>query len=1334
MRRYNIINNSLGWLCFVIAAITYLLTIEPTASFWDCPEFITQGYKLEVGHPPGNPIFMLTARFFVTIFGGGADTAAIAVNSMSALLSAGTILLLFWTITHLAKKLMVKDSQSPVSWIKTLVIMGSGLCGALAYTWSDTFWFSAVEGEVYAFSSFCTALVFWLILKWENRADNPRSDRYLILIAFVIGISIAVHLLNLLCIPAIVLVFYYRKFKKINFTGSIIALAISAVIVALILFGLVPGFMKVAQEFELVFVNVFGLGYNSGVLVYAVLTIGVFIWTIAMLRKQRSAVGIKFGVLFSVLLSGMLFIGSLWISLLLLIPALCIYLFVFCRKVPIRVFNTIVLSIFVIFIGYSSYALLLIRSTANTPMNQNAPDNAFTLGSYLNREQYGDTPLLFGPKLTEAIQYQEAYDEYGNVVKYVEVDENGNPDITLKSVGPHAYNSQGEVLDNGYDTFNKVVKGNPDEPDRYIANNHVIKTEVPSGMGTLFPRMYSDNPAHVSGYKSWSYYNPQIALRAPEWVKSQWAERGYATRPEIERYLNLDNTNVVEDYVAVGNSLSGPSTTVWQPSFWDNIKYFFNYQLNHMYWRYFMWNFAGRQNDIQGNGEPDKGNWISGIPFIDDSRLGDQSLLPKEYTTDNAGHNVFYMLPLLLGIIGIIWQSMMRHSGGRNRGIEQFWVIFFLFFMTGVAIVLYLNQPPGQPRERDYAFAGSFYAFAIWIGLGVAGIYAILKTWFCKDKSGFSKQSSSEDNAKTSPLQWVFAGFAVVIGIIVPIQMVSQTWDDHDRSGRYAARDFGMNYLNSLDENAIIFVNGDNDTFPLWYAQEVEGVRTDVKVVIMSYLSQDWYARQVASKTYDADGVPFYMSFTAMDYGNTPYLASPAVNVDYGLEGDVPVNELLTRMYEKGKMPVSVLYGEKPKKDEQKYYFLSSDRIDDVYVPMSRSNILAKFGTLPAEWGYAENDSVAGLVDEEYSRWSIAPERYLRGGSQSQFANLLAYDIIARSAVEGFNRPVYFASTVGNNYYMGFSPNMFFTGMAQQVTPFNNAYDYSPVAANAYANIVGKFRWGGIDSQKKVYLDETVRRMVSSTRLAILQVINDLLDTPSEPAPEQAKTVSKEQGLPVPANYGDMAQNLLDLMTRKLPTRQAPYENGLEYEVASAYLRLGVINENRKDIENAKLILSDYVASVEQKMRYALSLTGVKSQLASAEFGRWAQGKPTRSYQFETYLDTEKRDLYYVLTALSMLNYADLELAAMDGKIDARDITPEIISLLTDVNNINYQAVMLLQEPSQQFLEENADYLSPISEANALFNEAGIKPLTRVNNFVDKSGIKDKTLWSYVFY
>ena len=523
MKRYNLINNALGWLCFIIAAVTYLLTIEPTASFWDCPEFILQAFKLEVGHPPGNPIFMLAGRFFITLFGGDISSAAVAVNVMSAMLSAGTILLLFWTITHLIRRLTVKDDATEISLSRMLVIMGGGLCGALAYTWSDTFWFSAVEGEVYAFSSFCTALVFWLILKWETRADQPHSDRYLVLIAYVIGVSIAVHLLNLLCIPAIGLVYYYRKFKNINAKGSLIALAASCVIVGLILYGLVPGFINVAQWFELFFVNTLGCSYNVGVTVYAAVAVTVFILAVRSLYLQRSATSVKWLFFATIIISGMPFIGDSWLIPTVFILGLAIYLFGFCQKVPVRIFNVIVLSIFVIFIGYSSYALLLIRASANPPMNQNAPDNVFALASYLNREQYGERPLFYGPVFTEELAYEDINGTY-----IVRVDEQGFPKTRV--IDGYLRDGDGRAYNEPTKTYTKVVKTRDGQPDQYVEEVERPHYKPMPDIEMLFTRIYSSDTRsnHPGQYKSWADYTTPDIYDIPANVRQKWAKDGYA--------------------------------------------------------------------------------------------------------------------------------------------------------------------------------------------------------------------------------------------------------------------------------------------------------------------------------------------------------------------------------------------------------------------------------------------------------------------------------------------------------------------------------------------------------------------------------------------------------------------------------------------------------------------------------------------------------------------------------------------------------------------------------------------------------------------------------------
>ncbi len=1233
MKRYNLINNTLGWLCFLVAAATYLLTIEPTASFWDCPEFISQGAKLEVGHPPGNPIFMLAARFFVTLF-GGIPNAAIAVNCMSALLSAGTILLLFWTITHLSRRLVVRDGSKEITPVQMLVIMGAGLCGALAYTWSDTFWFSAVEGEVYAFSSFCTALVFWLILKWENRADMPHSDRYLVLIAYVIGISIAVHLLNLLCIPAIGLVFYYRKFKNVNVKGSLIALGLSCVVIALILFGLVPGMMKVAQRFELVFVNGFGLSYNTGVLTYAVIIVAVMVWTVRELCRQRSAARIKIGFFLCVFLSGIPFIGHSVIIPLLISAGLLVYLWAFCPKVPVRVFNVIVLSLFVIFVGYSSYALLLIRANANTPMNQNGPDNVFALATYMSREQYGDTPLLKGPVFAEELV--TVTDPRSGEI-YVSVDEHGTP--RTKVVSPYLRNYEGSVIDLGDTSYAPKVKHSPDEPDEYVKAVAKPDYRTSPSLDMFFTRIFSSKESDVTSYKGWSEYDQEYFAPIPQEVREEWAEYGYVPYMEVARYLR--NMTPMDTRVDDQGNLAEP-VMVWKPGFLTNLKYFVNYQLNHMYWRYFMWNFAGRQNDLAGNGEPHLGNWISGIPFIDNPRLGDQSLLPDEFGKGNKGHNVFYMLPLLLGLIGLLWQALGR-TANEGRGIEQFWVIFFLFFMTGIAIVLYLNQVPGQPRERDYAFAGSFYAFAIWIGLGVPALAHYLGSLF----SGSKKAPDADESPVASTGNGrIFAAVAVAVGIAVPLQMVSQTWDDHDRSGRYAARDFGMNYLNSIDPGGIIFTYGDNDTFPLWYAQEVEGVRTDARVINLSYLTTDWYANQMKHPYYDADGVKMYAQPT--DYGYerigwsfvSPYATSDTVDAEAGLKefyGQVDVNDNLAPDDEK-RMMKHYIY--RISVDKQ----LAAERYGTAAAPDS-SDIYASY----------PEDLVVKIGNPA------------SGFSQ---ASVLGLDIVANSFSDGQKHPVYFATTVPTSHYSMFSQYVYPTGMALEVTPYNGDTNIGINAEKGYANIMGKFAWGGLDkpNARDLYLDETVRRMVSSTRTGIAGVVRSLMDTADMPASEWAVKHATENNLPVPQTHADMARLLIETALSKLPADVSPLDPTSAVDFANTYYELYRITGNEKDLDAAEAIadaelprfaaFAGYAASLDPYLLshmtgldnyhlHALSgLLGLKNRIL---LRRQLNNDPEADSRYKDIVDNVDFDVmtFYVGRWLYGMGYGDNELTSI---------------------------------------------------------------------------------------
>ena len=1087
MKKYKLINNALGWLIFIVAAATYLLTIEPTASFWDCPEFIAQGFKTEIGHPPGNPIFILAANFASKFAGGDVMAVAKCVNAMSAIFSALTILLLFWSITHLVKKLVVKDGEEDkMTLAQYLVVMGSGICGALAYTWSDTFWFSAVEAEVYAFSSFCTALVFWLILKWENRADEPGSDRWIVLIAYVFGVSLGVHLLNLLCIPAIALIYYYRqcrlKGKESTLKGSLLTLLISFVIVGLILYGLEPGFVEWGQKFDLFFVNTLGMSFNSGVLVYAILLIAVLAWALFELYRNKSDLLMKISFALSILLSGMLFLGESMLIPLVLIIALCVYLFKFCKHVPVRVFTNIISCILVIFIGFSSYALILIRSSQNTPLDENSPNNTFALAKYLSREQYGETPLLYGRTLYSDIMYEPGSE--------------GTLQPATKE-GPMQYAPEVKTADGQADRYKELGK------------KKVYRYSPEQDM--LFPRIHDEK--HAQEYVDW------LGMQGTQ----------------VEATTKID---------ASGNTIE--TETRLKPTMGENLRFFIDYQLNYMYWRYFMWNFAGRQNDLQGMGEITHGNWISGFSFIDNPRLGDQSLLPDDLGKGNKGHNVFYLLPLLMGIIGLLWQAYR----GR-RGIEQFWVIFFLFFMTGIAIVLYLNQTPSQPRERDYAYAGSFYAYCIWVGMGVAGLWSLVM-WALRKKG--KKEAKGEAaavaaNGNRGGVATAVAAIAALIGLAVPLQMVSQTWDDHDRSGRTAARDFGRNYLASVAPNGIIFCNGDNDTFPLWYLQEVEGFRTDVRAVNLSYLATDWYISQMQRAAYESAPLPMQADATTYAYDERQFC--------YFVQPDPTPMEALKSLQS--------IYSVDSKNN---IYGINEIKYPVVYIPVD-----------------ADQAVKAGVVREE-QRDQIEQSINLnlqQMGSGMTASQLMSFDIIASSIAQGWNRPCYFAMTVPSSYYLGLDPYLRLTGLAYQVTPLVSNSNSAVSTDIMYDNVVNKFLWGGLDKAKPgtLYLDETISRMVTTMRSALLDLSTNLL---SEGLNAQQGAQSVPAGMTNEAYAADRfkkARHILDLMMEKLPVGACPFTVQMGQQVAHIYYTLGKASGDNSAIEKSAQVLESEI------MRYA---------------------------------------------------------------------------------------------------------------------------------------------------
>ena len=1019
MKQYKLVNNVLGWLTFFVAAFVYCSTIEPTASFWDCPEFITTGYKLEVGHPPGAPFFMLTANLF-SQFASDPSQVARMVNTMSALLSATTILFLFWSITHLARKLILKD-WSEMTLGKLIAIQASGLVGALIYTFSDTFWFSAVEGEVYAYSSAFTAIVFWLILKWEDHADEPHSDRWLVLIAYMTGLSIGVHLLNLLCLPAIVLVYCYRRFPHIELKGSLLALVGSFVLVAAVLYGVVPGIITVAGWFELLFVNTLGCPFNTGEIIYIVLLVAIVIWAIYESYVDKSFKRQNISFVLSVGMLGIPFRGMTWgAGLFGLVILVALYFGLNYRKkigkdlVPVvtaRFKNTALLCMLMLMIGYSSYAVIVIRSAANPPMDQNSPEDVFTLGSYLSRDQYGDSPLLYGQAYTS----QVAYDVDGNMC-----------------VPKH---KEGAAI------WQRKEKASEGEKDSYFVVSHKDKLIYAQNM--VFPRMHSS--AHAGAYENWMG--------------------------------GIEGNQVPYDRC-------GEPVMVKMPTQMENIRFFLSYQCNFMYWRYFMWNFAGRQNDIQGNGEPEHGNWITGISFIDDWMLGDQSKMPAELKA-NKGHNVFYCLPLLLGLIGLFWQAWRG-----QRGIRQFWVVFFLFFMTGLAIVLYLNQTPQQPRERDYAYAGSFYAYAIWCGLGVLAIYDM-----------FKKKLKGNDVA--------VAGVVGVACLLVPIQMASQTWDDHDRSGRYTCRDFGQNYLMTLQDkgNPIIFTNGDNDTFPLWYNQETEGVRTDARVCNLSYLQTDWYIDQMKRPAYDSPSVP--ITWPRIDFcsGTNDYIeVRPAMK------------QQLLDFYREYPKEARAAFGDEPfeVKNIMKYWVRSKD--NDTHV-------------IPTDTLYITIDKEAVRRSGMMMASDTIPDRMVisLAGKRAIYKNdMMMLEMLAQC---NWERPLYVATTVGSDNYMNLGDNFVQEGLAYRITPFNTK---APGAKNfdtekVYNNVMNRFKWGGLD-KPGLYIDETVMRMCYTHRHLLAQLAMQLIaegqNAKAEKVLRKAEKVLPEYNVPYTFMSGaaDMAR------------------------------------------------------------------------------------------------------------------------------------------------------------------------------------------------------------------
>ena len=949
MKNFKLWNVILGWFVFVIAAVTYLMTMEPTASFWDCGEFIVSAHKLDVGHPPGAPFFMLLGHFF-SLFASDTAHVAMCVNALSALASALTILFLFWTITALGRKL-VSTANCQLSTAQGIALLGAGLVGSLAYTFSDTFWFSAVEGEVYALSSLFTAVVFWLILKWDEHADEEGSDKWLILIAYLMGLSIGTHLLNLLTIPAIVLVYYFRR-HEFSWKGVCGAFGISVAILAIILYGIIPGVPTIAGWFELLFTNTLGCPFNTGLAVYLVLMAAALVWAIwesYCVIEQETTINTRTIISFvlAMALAGVPFIKESAVVGILLIITMLVVLFLKKEVIPARWLNTIAMMVTVVIIGYASYAAIVIRSNADTPMDQNSPDNVFSLKYYLNREQYGDTPLFYGQTYNAPVKLE---------VK-------GNMCIPVETKGHAQYAPAPKV---------------EGEKDRYVITGYKSGYEYMEDFKMLFPRMHSGQAHHVEAYKS-----------------------GAEIKGKKIRY-----------------EYCGQTKTDYCPTFGENLRFFFRYQVNFMYWRYFMWNFAGRQNDLQSSGELTKGNWISGIPFIDNLMLGDQSKLPTELR-ENKGHNVYYFLPLILGVIAILWQLGKRNNQGKNKeGYRSFAIVFLLFFLTGLAIVVYLNQTPYQPRERDYAYAGSFYAFCIWIGLGVMAIIDMLNNVIKNEK------------ARTAA-----AAVAVLVTLLVPAQMASQNWDDHDRSNRYAARDFGANYLKSCDKEAIIFCNGDNDTFPLWYNLEVEQERDDVRACNLSYLQTDWYIDQMKRPYYNSPGLP--ISWEYKDY--------------------MPGKNEIAWVENRLNAPLEV---------KKAFQFLLSDdprtkRDGDSYIPTDQLYVLSPDGQQ--------------IMFKKARRFTRSEMMVMEMLSTNQW-----------------KRPMYFAVTIGEDYHLGLNPYLELTGMAYRITPERSKDGKPRVNTEVmYDNMLHKFKYGNMNVPG-IYIDENTMRMCRTHRMMFCQLAEAL--------------------------------------------------------------------------------------------------------------------------------------------------------------------------------------------------------------------------------------------------
>jgi len=1016
-------NRIVGWTVFAIAAATYILTTEPSASLWDCSEFIATSYKLEVGHPPGAPLFMMMARL-ASMLAPSTDYVPLAVNIMNCLASAFCILFMFWTITHLARRIYTAQGRELTeagSW----TVLGAGAVGALAYTFTDTFWFSAVEGEVYALSSMFTALVVWLMLKWEDQADEPHANRWLILIAYLMGLSIGVHILNLLTIPALVFIYYFRKYDRITLKGACIATLVAGAILLFINGIVIPYTVYIGAMVDVLFVNTFGLPVNSGMVFFALALFSVLAWGIYRTHKRGLAV-----------------------------------------------FNTILLSITMILVGFSSYASVTIRASANPPMNSNNPSNPHSLLSLLNRDQYGDKPLLYGAYYSAPIE-----------------------DIVSKKL---------YYLD---------------DEGRYATTDYLTGYTHPAEFMHLFPRMWNYGKS-ADDYKQWAAYRTKTEIERDENGEIVRDEAGHPVRREVLDY------GVRRTY---DDGYSDQPRVIVEPTFGENLWYFFSYQLNYMYWRYFLWNFVGRQSDIQPSTTTiTDGNWMSGIRCIDELYLGPQDDLPRE-VAENKARNTYYFLPFLLGIIGLIYQL--------NRDPKNFSIVMWLFVMMGVALVVYFNTAPGEPRERDYVFAGSFYAFAIWIGFGVMALRNLLVYLTRRDTR-------------------TVAAAATVACLAVPGILCAENWDDHDRSHRTYAHDIGWNYLQSTLPNSIILNYGDNDTFPLWLNQEIDGVRPDVRVMNTSYLGGEWYIDEMKTKANEAPGVPFSIPRRKYSYTN-----------DF-----VPVYDRLGR-------PVDI--------KEAVDFFISDNKLTQVQLSDGSSSdyIPAKTLALPVD----KEKAIASGIVKEADRDLMVDTVYLNlSGDYLKKDELMIVDMLANFDWE---RPIYLTQPYIFQK-LGLIDYLQFDGYAYRLvpilTPYKQAGEIGRIDPDYVIPLLTEtFRYGNIDDPR-VYADYFTQYNIaaSRTREAFARVAKEVLRR-SENRP------SGDDPLHAAADpAAAQAVALLDLGLERFPTSQIRFTLTNTIPYIEAYYLAGAYDKG-------DALLLEYAENLMEYIDYYLRFEGAQYEMVS---------------------------------------------------------------------------------------------------------------------------------------